>query len=264
MSIDYSIEDINGNRLILNDSSITNPMKGSTTLGSNNLKFENRIVENSALPGAVQLGKRRVESKEEVLNFQRASTSESTYKADENELIKFLLDAKYLIDTTNNRRALISVIDYNADFDKGSYNHSSDNEISFRFLEPFWRNLDSETEEDTLSIDINTIAIVNNGFIKVPPVIIVTAASAVTQMQIYIDETKIGIEINDDLFGTTGYETLVIDCEQGTIQLGNLDRINSVLDGTGFFDLPIGASDLIIVPTEVCDILVSWYERFYV
>ena len=261
--IEYSIEDINGNILALNDSSISNPTAGSVSLGESNYTFENRIVENSSLPGAVQLGKRRLQSKEETINFSRANPTESTFRASENELIRFLEAAKYLIDNTNQRRALVSVMDYNISFDSGSYALSSDNEITFKFLETFWKDVNATTESDSLAIDINTIAIVNSGFLKVPPILIITAAVAVTQLQIYLDESKIGLQIDDDLFGTTGYEILVIDCGKGTVVLGSLDRINSVLDGTGPFQFPVGSSDLVIIPTAECDIVVSWNERFY-
>jgi len=263
--IEYALKDKDDNLYNLNDSAIIQPAKESLSLGDDVFTFENRIVENSSLHGAVKLGKTRIASREVSIRFSRALSEDySLFRIAENALLTALLKAVYLVDVTNSLQVPIAITKYPISYDPGAYQESSDNEIVLTLLRPFWESTTKDTESDTLSIDINTLIINNQSALTVPPIITFTAAVAVTQIQIYVDETKEGIQIDDSLFGQSGYGTLIIDCKEGTIKIGTLDRISSVLTGTGYFQLPVGSSDLIIIPTAVCYIEVDWYKRYYI
>ena len=61
----YALTEEDGTILLnLNASGDDNPAKGSFTLGSDQFTYENRIVENSGLPGAIKLGATRIESRD--------------------------------------------------------------------------------------------------------------------------------------------------------------------------------------------------------
>ena len=262
--IEYALKDIDGNLFNLNDTAIIEPTKSGLSLSNDIFTFENRIVENSSLHGAVKLGKTRIKSREITIKFSRALSEDySIFKTAENALLTFLLKTVYLVDITNSLQVPVAITKYPIEYDKGSYQQSSDNEITLVLLKPFWENTTKDTESDTLSIDINTLVINNGGALAVPALITFTASVAVTQIQMYIDDTKEGLQINDPLFGTVGYQTLIIDCKEGTIKIGELDRTSVILVGTGYFQFPVGSSDFMIVLTAVCNITVDWYERFY-
>ncbi len=263
--IEYALSDIDNNILLsLNDNTVLKPAGGSLTFENEKFAFENKIVESSSLHGAVKLGKTRIASREITLNFSQAlGANASIFRFAENSLLNALYKAVYLIDETNEMRIPIAITNYNLDYDKGAHKVSSDNEISIRLLKPFWEKITPVSKEDSLIIDINEIEISNLGSVEVPPIITFEAVIAVAQIQMYIDETKEGIQINDALFGTTGYQTLIIDCKNGTVKIGDLDRTNNILTGTGYFQFPIGASILKIIPTAACDITIEWNERYY-
>ncbi len=263
--IQYALKDKDDNLYNLNDSAIVEPAKGSLSLGDDVFTFENKIVENSSLHGAVKLGKTRIASREMIITFSRALSEDySLFRIAENALLTALLKAVYLVDVTNSLQVPIAITKYPIGYNKGAYQQSSDNEIVLTFLKPFWENITPDNEAESLSIDLNEINIINGGSLIVPPVLTFTTTVPVTQIQIYVDETKEGIQIDDTLFGETGYLTLIIDCKLGTVIMGTLDRINSILAGTGFFTFPVGASTLIIIPTAVCDVSIDWYERDYI
>ncbi|GAG76915.1 unnamed protein product, partial [marine sediment metagenome] len=62
--IEYALKDKDDNLYELNDADIVQPAKGSLSLGDDVFTFENKIVENSSLHGAVKLGKTRIASRE--------------------------------------------------------------------------------------------------------------------------------------------------------------------------------------------------------
>lgn len=265
--IEYALKDIDGNEYVLNDATITAPAKGSLSFENEMFSFENKVVESSALHGAVKLGKTRIASREIYLRFSRALgetvASAAAYRTAENALLQAILTTVYLVDKTHNMQIPVAITDYNLTYDKGAHKLSSDNEILIQLLKPFWEEITVSNEGVDLIIDLNEISINNTGSLEVPPILTFTTSIPVSQIQIYIDETKEGIQIDDSLFGETGYLTIIINCKEGTIEMGALDRISSVLAGTGFFKLPVGVSTLMILPIAPCHVEVDWYERFY-
>ena len=263
--IEYALTDIDNNIILnLNDDTVLQPAKGSLTFENEKFAFENKIVESSSLHGAVKLGKTRIASREITLNFSQAlGPNVSNFRFAENSLLNALYKTVYLIDEINEMRIPIAIMNYDLNYDKGAHKASSNNEISIRLLKPFWEKITPINQTKSLIIDLNEIEINNLGSVEVPPIITLTTAIPIVQLQIYIDETKEGIQIDDALFGELGYFTMIINCKEGTVTIGSLDRVNSVLAGTGFFKFPIGESTLVIIPTGACDISIDWYERFY-
>lgn len=249
----------------LNDATIAEPAKGSLTYESDSFSFENRVVESSALHGAVKLGKTRIESREINLRFSRAlGTTVATFRTAENALLTALHSAVYLVDKTHLMQTPIAISGYSLDYGTGAHKLSSDNEITIQLLKPFWEEVTATNKGADLAIDLNEIAITNAGAVAVPPILTFTTTVPVTQIQIYVDETKEGIQIDDALFGEIGYFTMIVDCKEGTTKIGTLDRVNSIAAGTGYFRFPVGASNLIILPTGACHIEIDWHERFYI
>ncbi|MEJ2248046.1 MAG: phage tail family protein [Candidatus Lokiarchaeota archaeon] len=260
---EYALKNSNDDLLYLNNSSINNPKQGSLIISDEKIKFESKIEERSSLPGAIQLGKRRLMSKDISVVFNQAYVNDNDFMVDENTLLAFLYDVEYLVNVTYNKQVPVSITDYSISFDKGCYLRSSDNELSLKCLEPFWTSLTATTITDSMIIDINNIAVSSLGYMDTPGIITFTAYSALTDLQIYIDENKRGIEIKDDLFGLGTYNDLILDCKNGTLTLNNLNRINSITPGTGFFNFLYGGCTLIVIPDAICDIQIDRYERTF-
>jgi hypothetical protein len=263
---EYALTKQDGTVLLnLNDPDVdSQPALGSFTLGSDQFGFDNRLVENSAIPGAIKLGITRVESREIILRFVRAHPADSDFRTAENNLIENLLLAYYLKDITNNLRVPIAILDYNLAYDPGGYQESSENEVSIRFLDPFWETITATNKSQALTTDLNTVSITNSGKLPVPPVITFTASVAVTSLDIYIDSTKEGIQISDSLFGTSIYTTLIINCIEGTIDLVGFDRTKSIVPGTGYFEIPTGVQDLMVLVSAACNISMDWRHRWHI
>ena len=262
--IEYAIRDVDDVELILNDSAVKQPVEGSVRLGADIITYQNRIVENSALPGSVKLGKTRVQSRQLTIMFSRAETTDVLFRAAENAVAEFFSKAVSLVDKTNNLLVPIAVLDYRINYDEGSRLRSSSNEIVLELLDPFWRNLTATNVPGTIVEGTTDIAITNDGALTSPPVLTFTTSVVVNQLQIYVNENKEGIQVNDALFGTAGNLTLVIDCENGTIVISGSDRINSILAGTGFFDLIVGAQTLKVVSSAACTLSLDYFKRFFV
>lgn len=261
---EYALRDIDGNELILNDAVVEQPTRGSLDLGSDSISFDNRIVENSSLPGSVKLGKTRVQARELVINFSRANSVEADFKTEENTLIEFLSRTVLLVDKTNDLSTSVAVSKYDADYEVGSRPLSSENAIRLEMLDPFWRALTADNVASAIALGTTDVAITNSGFLPAPPIMTFTTTVVVTQLQIYVNENKEGIQIDDALFGTVGFLTLIIDCDNGTIDLVGLDRTISILPGTGYFDLLVGAQTLKVVSTATCNLSLDFFKRFYI
>jgi hypothetical protein len=247
--IEYSLLDIDDNEMVLNDATIVQPVRGSLTFKVDEFIFDSEIVESSALDGARKLGETRIQSRNITIEFSRAQKED--FQVDENTLIEFLIRSVLLVDNTNSLSMPIAVSRYRLGYDPGGHKLSSDNEIELVCLNPFWSAITATHYDKSIAIGTNTLSITNLGFRKVPPLITLTASAALTSLQIYVDETKEGIQIDDSIFGTPGYETMIIDCINGTIMIGSLNRSESILPGTGYFTIPVGVSALKIISTAV-------------
>lgn len=264
--IEYALKDENGNEVLLNDATIVQPARGSLTYDRDSFAFENQIVPNSSLPGSVKLGKTRVQSREIGINFTRAVGEVlADYRLAENTLLEFLFRTTHLVDKTNAMDVPVVIKDYKLGYDRGAHKLSSDNEILLECLVPFWSKLTAKTYNEAITAPGEEIAISNVGFAEVPPVITLNALIPVDEIQIYVKETKVGIQVNDDSFGTPGYDVLTIDCVNGLVTLsGILDRAFTILPGSGFFHIPVGSSTLVVRVSDDCTLNMTFNERFYV
>jgi hypothetical protein len=259
--IEYAVRNADDVEYSLNGDGRPAPAAGSLTFLEEPISFDQKVVEKSGRPGSARLGETRTESRRITLEYTVAGTD---VVSELNEMIRALRDAVYLVDKTNERRIPIAVSSVNPTWDSGSHKLSGEVSATIQLLEPFWEGETEETASATLAVDVNAIEIVNGGYAPAPPVLTFTASAAVSTLEIYIAETKQGIRIDDPLFGTLGYETLVLDCAAGTLMLGDLDRTPFISPGTGFFDFPEGTSELRIVPTAACSVAITWRERAYV
>ena len=262
--IEYALHDIDENEYELTGSGIALPARKSVTFLNDNFKFENRIIESSALPGGVKLGKTRLTTNNLKLEVTRAHTDSDDFRNAENEFIMWCEKALYLVDNTNGRRLKLAIEDVEVSYDSGGHKLSSETKATFRLIDPFWEASSEIEEDESLIVDINSIPISNEGFLKTYPVITIVTAAALDSIEMYIDETKEGIVIEDAIFGTSTYLTMICDCLAGTLMIGDLDRSASIVGGTGYFSFPVGESTLIVIPSEVCDINVAWRIREYV
>lgn len=262
--IEYALEDILENQYELSGSAIAEPAKSSVTFPSDRFSFDSKIIENSALPGATKLGETRLKSSVIRLAISRSFPLTEDYKAAENEFIKWLEKSIYLVDKTHNRRAYICVEDVSIKYDRGGHKLSSDITASVRLITPYWEDITQQSENESLSVTVNEITITNNGFLPAYPILTFTTSVAVEQIEAFIEETKVGIKINDSIFGTSTYLTMILDCEKGTLKIGDLNRIASIANGTGFFKFPVGGSTLGITPSAACSVNIKWREREYV
>ncbi len=265
--IKYALEDNLTNQFELSGAAIAEPANRSLTPGDDSFLYENKIVPNSFLDGSVKLGSTRIESRELLLTFSRALGEDtSLFRAAENALMEFLLRTKYLIDLTNSLKIEVTIKSYDIGYGRGSHKMLSENEIVFELLKPYWETTSVSTINESLSVtEVNQINIDNNGFVKVYPVITFTTANPLDLIKMYIEESKEGIIIGDDLFGTDpDYMVLEIDCKEGTIDMGDLDRTISIYPGTGYFPFPVGEFVLRIIPSIVCDVEISFYKGYYI
>jgi len=262
--IEYILQDINEVEYELSGSGIDQPAKGSITFESEEFLFESKDIENSSLPGAVKLGKTRLQSRNVSIDLIRAHPDSADWRDAENELIKALNSAYYLIDNTNSRRVRVDIQSIDINYESGAHKKHSSTRARLKLLNPFWENTTQDSQDETLTVTTNEISINNQGVLIVYPVLTFVAASAVASIEIFVDETQEGILIEDSIFGTTGFLTMVCDCEKGTLKIGDLDRSISIAGGTGYFPLPIGLSTLKVTPNVGCDLNIQFRQRQYV
>lgn len=263
--IEYSLENSNGDRYQLNDSSVIGTERESMSLGSDNFAYDKKIEPKSGQAGSVALGESRVKEREITIFFVRAYQDYQDFRTKANELLAFLRDVIYVVDETNNRKISVASIAYDIPYETGSYQHVSDDSITFVALNPFWEDTTIKTVTQSLiGGDINDVPLMVSGALEVQPTITLTATLATATLQMYISETKQGLEWNDSIYGTSGFEEVVIDNQQGTLTIGTLDRTQNIATGTGFFEIPVGTSTLKVIPAENVDISISWFERYYV
>lgn len=264
--IEYALQDIDGNEYELNnDAGIDTVAKNSLTSLSDDFVWDQRIEQRSFLHGAVKLGKDRIAARSITFDYTRAVGEDSSaYRLAENTLMLWLNKTVYLIDKTNNLRVKIAVKNHTPQYDEGGHKISGTGSFNIILLDPFWEATVQDTYNDTLSSGENSFTLNNEGYLTSPPTITLTAGSAVTEIEIYVDETRDGIEISEDLLGTPGFEVAIIDCKEGTYFIEDIDRRNKLTEGTGFFELPVGLSNIFVTLDAGLDIQIDWRKRYFI
>jgi len=263
--IEYSLKDKDGNTYSLNGDGVTAELKRSFTQGKDNFKYDTKVVENSFLPGAEVVGNKRLMSRAYTLEVTSTNNDTQAYRDYLNELIEWISKTKYIVDETNSME--IEVVSYamNIEYLEGSLKKLSKNSFMFTALDPFWTStIKTEYTGSVLSGIIKEQSVNNEGYLPVHPIITLVAFSAVTDVQIYIDSDKTGIQIQDSLFGTTGYETMVIDCVEGLVSIGDLNRNTNIVQGTGFFEIATGSDKITFLTDEDVEYTIDFYKRMFI
>jgi hypothetical protein len=243
--IEYQLKDADGNTFSLNGDTVVEEFTKTWKQGSDDYAFESKIIERSFLPGASLVGEPRVAARTIVLTSEYSNDDSATYRAYLNGLLQAVFNARWLVDVTNSMEIEIvaqgSVVEYMT----GSLKLSSDNSFEFLTLTPYWRATTESSVNGTVLADtLTAIPITISGFAPVSPIITLVTTAAVNSLQLTVDSTLHSLQIDDALFGTAGNLTMVIDCSEGTVTIGALNRNTSIVDGTGFFQIPTGSQEI--------------------
>ena len=261
----YSIETTEGDKLALNSDACNCIEKESTRLSSDEFTFENKVEDKSGEDGSVKLGKTRITGRDLEVSFTRAYDNDEDFDNVNNELLVYLKDAKYLIDENNNRRIPVAIEKYVIEHKQGAYKRLADCSFPFIALSPYWEDVvETEILTTVNGGDINDTLIDTGSFLEVPAIITCTAAVLCATVQMYVSETKQGIEINDSIFGSSGFEEMIIDNAEGVLSIGGLDRTQSIATSTGYFKLPPGSSTLKTIPAEDLDLSIKYRKRYFI
>jgi hypothetical protein len=264
--IEYAFQDADGVQTLINGDTLPQIEGNSLAQGEDVFSWENKIVENSFLPGEKKLGTTRLQGRAVSFVLQRTAINDSDFRDGLNAMIKAFETCEYLVDLTNSLRMKVAPLDYSSAPLAGGEKRITSDAFSLRMLEP-WEDLTANTDGPTAltGLTFNDILLTNDGFLDSYPVLTFTASVAVDDIQILIPENSGSFQIQDTLFGTSpAYDTLVIDCQAGTSDLGGADRGNFIVPGTGFIQFPSGDLTLRIFPSASCSVTVEWRSRFYV
>lgn len=263
--IDYALQDADGNNFLLNG--VTKPRLESSTLSylSENFSFDNRIVSNSFLPGAVQIGDSRLMDRN--ITFElirgRGEQNESAFRQSINELIQALNTTKYLIDVTNDKRISATASEVNISFRKGTEYKLSEETFSLTFLNPFWEDETEQTQSTTtVAATQKAVSFANSGYSEVSVKFEITVAALCSSVEIISGQDIIRVE--DTIFGSTNNLVMTIDNISGIVTVGFFDRTKSIVPGLGFIQIPTGTADLLLKTTVPATVNMTWRRRYYV
>lgn len=262
--MEYQLIDSNGNTYSLNGSLVPSVSGRSMARASDIFLFEQKIVERSFLPGAAKVGDPRIQSRGFVFNSDFAFQTDATFDAYMNELLSELGKASVLRDLTNEKDTKIAITEMTIEYQPGSIKRSGVVRITMTMLDAFWTSTAPVTTTEALSIGENSIAINNTGFLKTYPLLTFTVPNPAESLDIFIDETKEGLQLLDDTLGNVTLTELIIDCVNGSLTIAGFDRTQNITDRTGYFPFPIGESTLIIDIPVAASVEISYYKRFYI
>ena len=262
----YAFEDSEGNQTPINGDTLPTIEGSSLRQGEDSFSWENKIVQNSFLPGDKKLGTSRLQGRGVTFSLERTATTDSGFRDGLNNILRAFETCKYLVDLTNSLRMNVAPSEYTSSPMAGTEKRYTVDSFTFAMLTP-WESTTPESEgpTDLMGLTFNDIEIDNPGYLDSYPVLTFTASVAVDDIQILVPEVAGSFQIEDPLFGTDpAYNTLIINCDLGTTDLGGADRGNFVTPGTGFIQFPQGISTLRIFPSANCSVTVEWRPRFYV
>jgi hypothetical protein len=263
--IRYYLEDKDSNTYNLNDASVNAITRNTMSLGEDAFEWESDIVEKTYNPGAAQLGKNRLASRSLEITYTRVNSESETFQDETNELIAFFVKSIYLIDVENSRRIRISPQSFRVSYETGSYKKYSNDSMQVICLNPYWEDItEQEITGSATGSQINAITINNNGSLPTLPTIELVSVSANTEVDLYLTDTQVGLIIDDDIFGTTGNQTMTVDFENGKITINDVRRNIGIRSGTGFFYFPQGSFEFVILPLADTDYTINYRRRYYI
>ena len=86
-------------------------------------------------------------------------------------------------------------------------------------LNPFWEDVNTTSVGPTSLTGgiFNDVNITYSGFIDTYPILTFDASSAVASIEIQALEALEGTEITDSIFGTSGFQQMILDNIEGTL-----------------------------------------------
>jgi phage-related protein len=221
------------------------------------------FVEKSFQSGADFPGVQRDQSKSISFRYDINYPDEQTFRDRINLLRFWFRKARTLQDLINNIETDVVLTDYSIQYDEGGFNLGAVGNVSFRFLNPFWEDINYTVESDSAS-NSGLILVNNTGYIETPPIFTVTALSAVTKFSFRIRETAEGILIRDLQFSNTGLNTYIIDCKEGVAEINGILRNDQIKSGTGFFNLRVGQNTIDISAKGSIMVEMKYKKRYYI
>jgi hypothetical protein len=272
--IEYKAILTDGSEYSFNGLTVNIPLIKSLTLGEAGTTFENTIIDKSFGPGAIKLGESRIKQRPLVMKMQTCFENDTAYNTYVNSLISALTNIKYLVDVTNSCSTEVSCAECVESYEKGAYKRIVDFTISFSQLTPYWETLTPVTVNFSTVANTPTIVQLDNtGELAVPTKITLTANAPCSALSLLLQNNNLGISINDAIFGSTDYTTMVLDNKLGSLEIGllsenslvvgSLDRKQSIVVGSGFFNIPAGIVYLSVLSTVALSGSLVFNTRHY-
>jgi hypothetical protein len=263
--VKYKLIDIDDNDYDLNDGVlIPSTVRGSLSNSKDSYNFEQQILKRSFLPGSEVVGTVRIEAKKMSYTASFHTQDDADHDAYLNELLFWLKKAVIIKDVTNDKQAQVAILKLGIEYDKGSVKRSGEINITLQLLDGFWTSSTPVTVTQSVGAGTTSIALVNDGWLEAYPQITVAVPSYCNLLDLYIDETKEGLQLEDSTFGQITLREVAIDCQEGTLSITTFDRSQNIVDGTGYFPIPIGNSTFVIVTPVAADIVIAFNERHYI
>ena len=226
------------------------------------LAIEVELLDRSFKAGAIFPGVQRDETKDFAIQINVDYPTEAAFDTYVNTLLQKARNSILLQDDVMKREVESVLRDWSITYDEGGFKLGALITLTFAMLKPYWQDIDFTIESSTGTA--GEIILTNNGYIEAPPIITLIASEAVSKFLLYISETRKGILIQDLQFGLAGNNTYIIDCDNGTAELNAVPREDTIKDGTGFFNIPVGTSTLIIESSGTIAISVQFKKRYYI
>lgn len=260
--IEYNLMDINGNIFELNGSSVSLIERKTLGFDGESFAFENKIIENSFLPGGIKIGESRLKTRTLNFYFTIAKTNDSDFNTHINNILFNLNKVAFLIDVTNSKRISVNLRSINVPHDIGMEKRLSEIDFSLECLNPFWEDYNLQEINDTISAGVlKTIIFINDSYMDIYPIINLTAQTACSYIDIQNNLQFIRVE--NSYFGTTNYKNISINNEEGFIALGITDITKDIKDGLGFIYCPVGQTLLNFKTPVACDLNIQYRRRYY-
>lgn len=254
------------------------PSLGMTRGG---LEIDLNPIPRTFRDGSVFIGERN--AKQNILSFtlELNYDTDIAYRGMLSSLIRELRDTEYIIDDENNVRTKVELksISETPDASPGTINRASRISIEFIQLCPYWED-ETETSIGPNTNSLFTETIDNTGDLPMPVKVtqtIVFNSNQTGQLQIFTNPTApdpiLGCFVSMPVQSADPVSySLSIDNEIGLAGwciVGSLvTNINSGIGfGSGFFDLPVGVSDLTVSNTHPdlhsISTVITYRKRYY-
>jgi len=264
--IEYQLKDKDGNIFSLNGPFVSANLKDTLTQSEDDFQYSNKVIENSYLPGSTLVGDSRLQARDLTLSVTIVNEESNAYRATVNELLAKIGSTCCIIDATNNIQIKVAPSRSTISYVEGALKHLSTNEFMFTMLTPYWEGISTEVLTGTAFADtILEVPVINAGYLSTPPVVKLVTTAPVDNVQMYLKSNSYGIQIEDDLFGTSINTEMTIDCNLGRVSVGDIGRNASIVEGTGFFNFVVGSDTLNILCSDV-DVAysISYHKRYYI